>query len=164
MKTKEIIKQENINHTYNEIRSYIINSKNNIYRAINSEIVLTYWKIGKKIYEACGENERAAYGKRILEEISKRLTAEFGKGFDVTNLRKMRQFYLIFPIQDALRLELSWTHYRLLMRVESNAARQFYIDECINGSWSTRWLERQINTMYYQRIWSQYSFLKIDNQ
>ena len=163
MKTKEIIKQENINHTYNEIRSYIINSKNNIYRAINSEIVLTYWKIGKKIYEACGENERAAYGKRILEEISKRLTVEFGKGFDVTNLRKMRQFYLIFPIQDALRLELSWTHYRLLMRVESNAARQFYIDECINDSWSTRWLERQINTMYYQRIWSQYSFLKIDN-
>lgn len=75
-------------------------------------MVNAYWKIGEQIYHACGENERAAYGKQLLQYISEKLTAEFGKSFDVTNLRNMRRFYLMFPIRETLSPELSWL-YRL---------------------------------------------------
>ena len=115
-------------------------------------MVLAYWNIGKTIYEACGESDRAAYGQRILNYISDNLTKEFGSGFTVANLRNMRQFYLMFPKRYALRSELSWTHYRLLMRVSNEDARNFYANESVKSGWSSRQLERQINTMYYQRI------------
>lgn len=84
--------------------------------------------------------------------MSKQLTAEFGKGFDVTNLRTMRRFYLAFQKRDTLCLELSWSHYRLLMKVADEQARNFYIEECVKAQWSVRQLERQINSFYYQRI------------
>jgi len=87
-----------------------------------------------------------------LKELSERLTKDFGKGFDYSNVKNMRQFYLTFPIGDALRSQLSWTHYRLLMRVEKESARNFYIEECIAGNWFTRQLERQINSFYYERL------------
>ena len=111
-----------------------------------------YWNIGKTIYEICGENERAAYGKQILNDISDRLTVEFGKGFTVRNLRAMRQFYLAFPIWHTVCAELSWSHYRLLMRVANEKERMFYTQEAVKSGWSVRQLERQINTMFYQRI------------
>ena len=138
--------------TYKEIKSYIVTAKQQVYKAVNSAMVEAYWNIGKKIYEICGENDRAAYGQQVLKEISEKLTAEFGKGFDITNLRKMRQFYCVFPIRDTLCLELSWSHYRLLMRVENKEAREFYANECVKAAWSVRQLQRQINTMYYNRI------------
>ena len=81
------------------------------------------WEIGEQIYKACGENDRAEYGKKLLEYPSAQLTAEFGKGFDQSNLRKMRQFYCTFPIRDTLWPELSWSNYRLLMRVSDEQAR-----------------------------------------
>ena len=87
-----------------------------------------------------------------MEYLSEQLTAEFGKGFDKSNLRKMRQFYCIFPIRDTLCPELSWSHYRVLMRINDEQARRFYMEECAKAAWSVRQLERQINTMYYQRI------------
>ena len=99
-----------------------------------------------------GENDRAEYGKKLLEYLSEQLTAEFGKGFDKSNLRKMRQFYCTFPIRDTLCPELSWSHYRVLMRINDEQARRFYMEECAKAAWSVRQLERQINTMYYQRI------------
>ena len=95
------------NEAYTEIRNYIVTAKHQVYKAVNSAMVEAYWNIGKKIYEVCGENDRAEYGKHVLKRISEKLTAEFGKGFDVTNLRKMRQFYCTFPIRDTLCLELS---------------------------------------------------------
>ena len=115
-------------------------------------MVTAYWNIGKTIYEICGENERAAYGKQILNDISDRLTVEFGKGFTVRNLRAMRQFYLAFPIWHTVCAELSWSHYRLLMRVANEKERMFYTQEAVKSGWSVRQLERQINTMFYQRI------------
>ena len=115
-------------------------------------MVLAYWNIGKTIYETCGESERAAYGQGVLNYISERLTKEFGSGFAVANLRNMRQFYLTFPKRYALRSELSWTHYRLLMRVADEQARTYYAEEAVKAGWSSRQLERQINTLYYQRI------------
>ena len=115
-------------------------------------MVMAYWNIRKQIYEACGENERAAYGKQLLNFLSDKLTAEFGKGFKIANLRNMRQFYLTFQNRNALRSELSWTHYRSLMRVEDEEARNFYLEETAKCGWSSRQLDRQINSFYYQRI------------
>lgn len=97
---------------------------------------------------------RAAYGQRQLAELSTRLTDLFGKGFDVSNLRNMRRFYQAFPIRDAVRLELGWTHYRTLLRVENPSAREWYLREAISQNWSSRALERQIGVLYYERLLS----------
>lgn len=139
-------------NTYRSIRGYVIEAQQQVYTAVNAAMVTAYWKIGKSIYEACGESDRAVYGKQVLQYISERMTAEFGKGFAIRNLQMMRKFYLTFPNANALRSELSWTHYRLLMRVSDTAARSFYMEESAQAGWSSRQLERQINTMYYQRI------------
>ena len=138
--------------TYKEIRSYIVSAKQQIYKAVNSSMVEAYWNIGKKIYEVCGENDRAAYGKQVLNDISNKLTAEFGKGFSVPNLRKMRQFYIMFQKRSTVLSELSWSHYELLIRVRDDNSRTFYAIECAKSSWSVRQLQRQINTLYYNRI------------
>lgn len=144
--------QQQTEATYTSIRSTVISAQNRVYAAINTAMVQAYWEIGEKIYKACGENDRAGYGKNLLQFLSDRLTAEFGKGYTVSNLRNMRQFFLMFPKRYALRSELSWTHYRLLMRVPDEKARAFYLEECAKCAWSSRQLERQIHTMYYQRL------------
>lgn len=138
--------------TYTTIRSCVITAQNKVAAAVNAEMVLAYHEIGEQIYKACGENDRAEYGKRLLQYLSERLTAEFGKGFTVSNLRNMRQFYYMFPKRYALRSELSWTHYRMLMRVQDDKERAFYLEECAKSGWSSRQLERQIHTLFYQRL------------
>ena len=95
------------------------------------------------------QEKRASYGQRVLEGLAQRLTVEFGQGFDQSNLRNMCAFFLNYPIRDALRRELSWTHYRLLLRVDKTDARAFYEAEAVNVRWSTRELERQINTLLF---------------
>ena len=122
-------------------------------RLVDTLQVQTCWNLGRHIieYEQAGAT-RAAYGKQLLATLAKALTAEFGKGFDASNLRYMRLFYQAFPNCDALRHELSWTHYRTLLRVESDSARQWYMDEAATLNWSTRALERQIGTLYYERL------------
>ena len=154
MENKLIKAQQNLQPAvvYHQIRSYVIEAQRQVYKAVNAAMVIAYWNIGKDIYELCGENDRAAYGKQVLKEISAKLSAEFGKGYDLTNLRKMRQFYLTFPKRDTLCLELSWSHYRVLMRVADVAARDFYAEEAVKACWSVRQLQRQINTFYYHRI------------
>lgn len=137
---------------YLSIRGYVIDAQRQVYSAVNAAMVTAYWNIGKSIYEVCGESDRAAYGKQVLKYISERLAAEFGKGFSVQGLRNMRQFYLAFSKRSTLRSELSWSHYRLLMRVEDEEARAFYADEAVKSGWSVRQLQRQINTMFYHRI------------
>ena len=138
--------------TYSSIRNSIIAAQGKVYAAVNSAMVNAYWEIGEQIYKACGENDRAEYGKNLLQYISDRLTVEFGKGYTVRNLRNMRQFYLMFPIRHTLCTELSWSHYRVLMRISDKTARDFYTEECAKAAWSVRQLERQIHTMYYQRL------------
>ena len=144
--------QQQTEATYTSIRSTVISAQKRVYAAINTAMVQAYWEIGEQIYKACGENDRAGYGKNLLQYLSDRLTAEFGKGYTVSNFRNMRQFFLMFPKRYALRSELSWTHYRLLMRVPDEKARSFYLEECAKSAWSSRQLERQIHTMYYQRL------------
>ena len=122
-------------------------------RAVDAIQVQTCWEIGRHIVEfEQGGQTRAAYGKQLLPTLAKELAAEFGRGFDATNLRHMRAFFLAFPIRDALRRELSWTHYRTLLKVDSESARQWYMDEAAAQNWSTRALERQIGTLYYERL------------
>ena len=101
---------------YLSIRGFVIDAQRQVYGAVNAAMVTAYWRIGRTIHAVCGENGRAAYGKRALDRIARRLTAEFGKGFSVRNLRNMRRFYLLFPIRQTLSAELSWSHYQLLMR------------------------------------------------
>ena len=151
----ELINSEKIaQNTYKAARDSVINAQNKVYAAVNNAMVIAYWEIGQEIYKACGDNDRAEYGKGLLNFLARKLTEEFGKGFDGSNLRKMRQFYKAFPIRDALRPELSWSHYRRLMRIESEAARQFYTEECVKSGWSERQLGRQINSFFYERLLS----------
>ncbi|MCD7922644.1 MAG: PDDEXK nuclease domain-containing protein [Clostridiales bacterium] len=156
----DLIKNDNRNientaqseDAYRSIRGYVVDAQRQVYSAVNSAMVTAYWNIGKAIYEVCGENDRAAYGKQILQYVSERLTAEFGKGYSIRNLRNMRRFYLMFQIRQTASAELSWSHYQLLMRVEDENARNFYAQEAAKSGWSVRQLQRQINTMYYNRI------------
>ena len=139
---------------YNQIRNILLSARNKVYQTANFAMVEAYWNIGKSIIEEQGGNEKAEYGVGLLKELSKQMTHDFGKGFTVANLKNMRQFYLTFPNGYALRSELSWTHYRLLMRVENDNAREFYMQEAVKSGWSTRQLERQINTFFYERLLS----------
>lgn len=129
-----------------EIRQIIITARRKVYTAVNSEMVITNWLIGKMIVKIQGGSERAVYGDRILKNISEHLTHEFGQGYDYSNLRKMRQFYLLFPNCDTLCLKLSWSHYRVLIRVQNPQAREYYAREAAKYPWSVRQLERQIHT------------------
>jgi len=136
---------------YQNIRTVLVTARQKVYSAVNTAMIEAYWDIGRQIMEA-QENKRAEYGAGLLKYLSDRLTGEFGKGFDETNLRKMRQFYQTFPIRDALRLKLSWTHYRFLMKIDDASKREFYLTECTESNWSSRQLERQINSFYYERL------------
>lgn len=146
------VKKQSQEQTYQSIRGYIVDAQRQVRVAVNSAMVNAYWRIGEAIFKECGDNDRAAYGKQVLQFISERLTAEFGSGFSVQGLRNMRQFYLTFPKRSTLWSELSWSHYRVLMRISDKEARDFYASECAKSAWSVRQLERQIHTMFYQRM------------
>ena len=150
MRDYEMIPYEDI---YSEIRETLLTSRNQAYTAVNFTMVQAYWQIGRIIVEHEQEgNLRSGYGKSILQELSKRLTEEFGKGFSVRTLQQMKKFYVMFPNTNALRSQLTWTHYRLLLSVENEQARQWYMNEAVASAWSSRQLERQISTLYYERL------------
>jgi hypothetical protein len=147
------IQDPQISSLLGNLGELIRQARQKLFRAVDTAQVQTYWQIGQHIVELEQEgSRRAVYGKQLLATLAKVLTVELGKGFDETNLRKMRLFYQAFPIRDALRLELSWTHYRRLLRVDNEKARRWYMDEAANQNWSSRSLERQINTLYYERL------------
>jgi len=146
----QLLSAESDSKVYEAIRAALAEARASVAVAVNSAMVGVYWDIGRRIAEAVGE--RAEYGHHLFTYLSERLTLEFGKGFTVANLRNMRQFYQIFPIRYALRSELTWTHYRLLMRVDDPNRRQFYLTESADSGWTSRQLERQINSFYYERL------------
>ncbi|MCD4721044.1 MAG: DUF1016 N-terminal domain-containing protein [Desulfobacula sp.] len=150
--TKDI-PQSATGHIYRKIKNLLIQSRSRAFQAVNTQMVTCYWHIGRLIVEEEQSGaERAVYGKGLLVELAKKLSAEFGKGFDASNLRNMRLFYKGYPNCDALSHNLSWTHYRILLRVESPDARAFYEAEAINTRWSTRELERQIASLLFDRL------------
>lgn len=135
---------------HQDIRDILSQARSKSYTAINTAMVEAYWEIGRQIDEAIGE--RAEYGRGLLTYLSKELTLEFGKGFSERNLQAMRQFYRAFKIPHTVCAELSWSHYRLLMKIEDESRRDFYTRECIESAWSVRQLERQINSFFYERL------------
>lgn len=138
---------------YGRIRTVLTEARDRAWQAINSAMVAAYWEVGRIIVEVEQEGkDRADYGKQVIAGLAERLKADFGRGFDRSNLFHMRAFYLAFPIVDAVRRELSWTHYRLLLRVENLDARAFYEAEAVNARWSTRELERQIHSLLFERL------------
>jgi predicted nuclease of restriction endonuclease-like (RecB) superfamily len=138
-----------------EIAAVIQQAHSQVKQAVNREMVESYWQIGCLIveHEQRG-NGRADYGKKQLQTLSEHLTRQFGRGFDVSNLRNMRRFYLAFPIRETVSLELSWSHYNVLSRVENPSARTWYQREAIAQHWSVRALERQVSKLYYERLLS----------
>ena len=143
----------NSSHLFAEIREVLVTARRTAYKAVNFAMVTAYWNVGRLIVEDEQQgNIRAEYGKAILADLAKRLTDEFGKGFDERELRRIRQFYLVFPKWDALRPELTWTHYRLLIRVQNEQARLWYMNEAAEQTWSSRQLDRQISVLYYERL------------
>jgi predicted nuclease of restriction endonuclease-like (RecB) superfamily len=147
------VAQENAGSLLANLRAVILEARRQAITAVDVVQVRTCWVVGRHIveFEQAGQT-RAAYGKAVLAQVSAQLTAEFGKGFDASNLYKMSQFYRAFPNLDALRLNLSWTHYRLLLRVDSATGRNWYMNEAATQNWNTRALERQIGTLYYERL------------
>ncbi len=140
---------------YLNIKNILQNARDNAYRQINFIMVEAYWNIGKQIVEEEQKGkERAEYGSYLIKELSTKLTKDFGKGFSQQSLRNMRQFYNCFPIRSTLCSELSWSHYRLIMRIENSDARLWYTEESAKSNWSVRALERQIGTFYYERLLS----------
>ena len=143
------------NQLLNDVRQIIQQVRTQVQYAVNSAMVQMYWQIGHLIVEHEQQGEgRASYGKQQLQLLATHLTAEFGKGFDQSNLRRMRGFYQAFPIRGTVCPELSWSHYRKLILVENEIARKWYMQEAIEQNWSVRALERQINVLYYERLLS----------
>jgi len=154
-KAKDLIKTDNTRSlkVYDRIRKIIEAARGNIARTINSEMVMAYWQIGREIVEEEQKGSaRARYGQQLLKDLSARLSEDFGKGFDASNLRNIRSFYLTYPKRDALRHELSWTHYRILMRIDKPEARSFYEIESVKNNWSARELERQKGSLLFERL------------
>ena len=149
---EQLKKNEYLDETfYTSIKELLEQARRRIYRNINSEMIFTYWQIGKMIVGKQRGNQRADYGDGLIRELSAKLTKDFGRGFDESSLRRMRQFYTLFPKCATVWHELSWSHFKLLIKVEEKNERDFYIKEAINGNWSVRQLEREINTFSYQR-------------
>ncbi|HEY4150126.1 MAG TPA: DUF1016 N-terminal domain-containing protein, partial [Chitinophagaceae bacterium] len=131
------------------IKEIILKAKQAAYKSNNSILLNTYWEIGRLIVEDEQRGAaKAAYGKAVLKTLSSQLTLEFGKGYDERNLNNIRAFYLSFPIWNALRTELSWTHYRILSRIDNELLRYEYIQYAIDGNWDTRTLQRNITSQY----------------
>ena len=140
------------NELFIDIKNLVEQSRNRVYKTINNEMVDLHWNIGKMIVEKQDGNDRAKYGDLLIEEISKRLTKQFGKGFSIQNLRRMRQFYMCFPIRSTISSELSISHYYELIRIKEKNKRDFYMKECINSNWDVRELQRQRTTLLYERL------------
>lgn len=142
-----------MNNFYHLIAQLLHTARREVVQTINIKMVQTYWEIGRVIVEEEQKGQhRAEYGSNMLKYLAEKLQAEFEKGYNETNLKYFRQFYLTFQNRHALRDELSWTHYRALLRVDNPQARAFYMQEAITNGWSTRSLDRQINTLYYERL------------
>lgn len=136
-----------------EIKAVLDNSRNNVARQVNSELLNAYWNIGRIICEyEQSDSARADYGKQTLKELSKELTKEFGKGFSVSNIQFMRRFYQSYQIQQTASVNLSWSHYCELLSISASDKRSFYEKECINARWSVRELRRQIESSLFERL------------
>ena len=156
------------NNYINEIKKILKNARQKAYTAVNSAMVEAYWKIGRRIVEEeQNGKERAEYGKEILQNLSKELTEEFGKGYSYRTLREIRQFYLMFSDFEKWRTvsaKLTWSHFQKVLRVSDEKARIFYLTEAAENMWSVRTLDRNISTLYYNRIVASIDKKTVENE
>ncbi len=143
---------------YNDIRQILRSARNKAYTAVNTAMVDAYWAIGERIIvEEQHGKDRAAYGQELIKNLSTQLNSEFGKGFSIANLKNFRQFYITFAEDEksyTLCSQLSWSHIRLIMRIDNEPARTYYLTESKVENWSVRQLQRNINSHYYERLLS----------
>ena len=156
------------NNYINEIKKILKNARQKAYIAVNSAMVEAYWEIGRRIVEEeQNGKERAEYGKEILQNLSKELTEEFGKGYSYRTLREIRQFYLMFSDFEKWRTvsaKLTWSHFQKVLRVSDEKARIFYLTEAAENMWSVRTLDRNISTLYYNRIVASIDKKTVENE
>jgi predicted nuclease of restriction endonuclease-like (RecB) superfamily len=139
--------------TYIRIRDILSAARKRSLKAIDNEMTQAAWQTGREIVEEEQRgSKRAAYGSRIISTLSQRLSLELGRGYTATNLKYMRQFYVAFPKGHALSDQLTWTHYRMILSVKNEQARHFYLTESIKANWSTRELNRQLNSLLFERL------------
>ena len=152
MKTKEL-KKDGYKELVSQISETFVHGQQKAVLSINFYLVETYWKIGQYIVEyEQGGNEKAEYGKKLLEQLAKDLSLLHGKGFGVSNIYRMRQFYVAFPILAELPQKLSWTHCVELLKIDDPLERSFYLQQTINENWSTTQLIRQKKSSLYLRL------------
>lgn len=138
---------------YSQIVQLLNDTRKSVVIQVNTTLLVTYWHVGKLIVEDEQNNiHRAEYGKKVLKELSKRLTNDLGKGFSVSNLQFMRRFYQKYPIQQTLSVKLTWSHYCELLSISDDDKRSFYEKECVNANWSFRELKRQIDSSLFERL------------
>ena len=138
---------------FQSVREIVLEARKNVYRSSNTILLKMYWEIGRLIVDDEQKGaSRAEYGKSVLKNLARQLTLEFGKGYDERNLNNMRAFYNSFQIWNAVRTELSWTHYRIISRLENAANRIAYMNEAIAGNWNTRTLQQNIDSHYLGRL------------
>lgn len=138
-----------------DIKNILINARQKTYSIANSIMLAAYWKVGRRIMEEEQKGQRRArYGTYLIKELALQLINDFGKGFNERELRRMRQFYLRFPDWSSVRIELTWTHYWYILRIDDPIVREYYINEAIAQSWNTRLLDRNISSRYYERLLS----------
>jgi len=139
---------------YNKINNLILRTKQNVARSVNSEMVELYFEIGSTINELIENYNLDSSQNEILKLFSEKLTKEFGEGFSVPSLKKMKKFYLTYRSGSTVWNQVSWSHNRLIMNIDDSIKREFYLEETIKSNWSVRQLERQINSYYYERLLS----------
>ena len=138
---------------YTEIRQIIETARTNAIRSVDFSRVQMYWLLGKRIFEEEQQGkDRADYGAYLIRNLAEELTPLYGSGFSVRQLEQSRRFYRMYPIANALRSQLNWTQYRLLIQIEDPCKREYYELESVNNAWTARETERQINTMLYERL------------
>jgi len=138
---------------YNDIKKIILDSRNAAIRSVDVQRVLMYWRLGERIFvEEQHGKERAGYGEYLLKSLAKEIEPKYGSGFGIRQLELCRQFYRRYPIANALRSQLNWYQYRLLIRIDDNSKREYYELEATNNGWTGRELERQINSSLYERL------------
>jgi predicted nuclease of restriction endonuclease-like (RecB) superfamily len=136
-----------------EIKSLIAQAKEGAIRSVDHHRTIMYWHIGERIFnEEQQGKDRADYGNYLIKYLSEQLQPEYGSGFSVRQLERYRQFYRTFPIASTLRTQLSWTHYKLLLSIDNEDKREYYIAETVKNNWSVRQMERQINSQLFERL------------
>jgi len=153
-KTSSKIEKSGIStNLYNDVRNIILNARTAAIRSVDFERVMMYWRLGERIFvEEQHGKERADYGEYLIKNLAKTIEPEFGSGFGVRQLERARQFYRTYPIASAMRTQFNWSQYRLLIAIDDPHKREYYELEALNNAWTGRELERQINSMLYERL------------